>query len=90
MDQIFSAIASVIVVTSFLYQSYGIYLCKSAEQISWVFILLQLLVNIMYIYYDIYNQAWTLLLANGPIVIILIVIFLQKKYYSRQEYEMIE
>lgn len=91
MDKIFSGIASCLVVISFFWQIIQVYRLKSADQIPWVFIVLQFIVNIMYAYYDIVHKAWTLMIANFPLVILLIFLSCQKIYYERRrsEYEFI-
>jgi uncharacterized protein with PQ loop repeat len=86
---------SILLIISFLAQMYLIYQNKQVENISYVFIILQLLVNIVYVIYDILIESYPLVLGNGSISILLILMAFQKYYYtkinnSRDDIELVE
>lgn len=83
-------LGSFLVILSFLYQIYTIYQNKSAKDISFIFIYLQLIVNIMFTIYDISILSYPLLMGNGTASLLLIIILTQKYFYSIKRYDNID
>lgn len=73
---------AVLLIISFLAQLYSIYKIKTVDNLSYVFILLQLLVNIMFFIYDISIGSIPLIISNGSVAILLTVMVGQKYYYT--------
>lgn len=74
---------SVICILSFIFQMWLVYQNKSAKDISWLFIGLQLSVNILFTVYNLINFNPPLLLGNGTLVMLLIGLCGQKVYYDK-------
>lgn len=77
-------VGSVLLIISFLAQLYSIYVSKEVDNISYTFVLLQLIVNIMFVIYNISIWSIPMILGNGSITILLIVMAGQKLYYSKK------
>jgi len=77
-------VGSTLLILSFLAQMISI--CKegNTKNISYIFILLQFIVNILYVTYDISKSAWPLLVGNATIAFLLVIMAVQKFYYDRQ------
>ena len=81
---------SILLIISFLAQIYSIHKSKKADNISHVFLLLQLLVNIMFLIYDISIVSYPFILSNGSVSFLLICMWGQKYYYTNiYQYETI-
>lgn len=72
-----------LLIISFLFQLHSIYRSKKVDNLSYVFILLQLLVNIMFLIYDIFIWTMPFMISNGSIAFLLTVMAGQKYYYTR-------
>jgi uncharacterized protein with PQ loop repeat len=75
--------ASSLLIVSFLSQLFLIYLSKDAKNISYIFILLQLAVNITLFVYDYFIISIPLMIGNGVTSLLLVIMYLQKIYYTR-------
>ena len=82
LSDIFGYTGTILCIGSFLFQIYQVFKTKSAKDISYGFILLQLSVNILFTIYNSINFSIPLLLNNGTLVILTIVMFIQKYYYD--------
>ena len=74
--------ASTIVILSFLKQQYTLYVRKSARDLDWMFIALQLLANVMFTTCGILQHTLVMIVTNGVLTVLLSVMTLQKYYYD--------
>jgi uncharacterized protein with PQ loop repeat len=73
---------SVLLIISFLSQLYSIQRSGQVDNISYIFILLQLVVNLMFFIYDIYIWSYPLMVSNGTVAFLLVVMSIQKIYFT--------
>lgn len=74
-------IGGAILVISFLTQNYAIFKNKSAVDIAYLFIILQLVVNVLYVSYAAVFLLYPIMITNSIITILLVIMFFQKIYY---------
>ena len=76
---------SILCIASFVSQLYIVYTHKSANDVSYLFILLQITVNVLYTTYDVIIESIPLFVGNATLIILLFVLIGQKYYYGRLE-----
>ena len=83
-------VGSGLCIGSFLFQMYTVHTNRTANDISWGFIVLQLLVNVLYSIYNIVILNVPLLVGNGTLVLLLLFLSGQKYYFDgiNQEVEL--
>lgn len=72
-------------ILSFLAQLWSVYKQKSAESLSYIFILFQFFVNTIYMIYGVLIKSAPLFVCNGAVCILLIVLVIMKWFYSRDK-----
>ena len=82
---IFGYIGATLLLSSFLFQIWTLYLTKTGDSLSYMFLLLQLVVNIMFLIYDIMISSLPLIISNGGAVLLISIIIAQKYLYSKQK-----
>jgi uncharacterized protein with PQ loop repeat len=81
---IFGYTATALCIASFLFQMYQIHKNRSAKDVSYGFIILQLLVNVLYTIYNIYNLNVPILINNATISVLTVIMLGQKYYFAKQ------
>jgi MtN3 and saliva related transmembrane protein len=81
--EIFGYIAGVLLIISFIPQIVKIIILKSAKEISWWFILVQLLVNALFITYGVLLEAKAIYIPSCILTIEKILILVLKYYFDR-------
>ncbi len=76
--------AGLLVVLSFLFQTVKMIRLKSFEQLSYIFALLQLLVNLMWVVYGIHEATPPLYIASSIVMVILIFMIFTKFIFDRR------
>lgn len=79
---IIMSIGGFLLVVSFISQNYKIFKNKSALDISYLFVLLQIIVDIIYVSYAAIFLLYPILITNSIITLLLLVMFSQKIYYT--------
>lgn len=79
----FGYAASILSIASFIFQMYKVYKNKSANDISYIFIGLQLSVNILQTVYEGIIMSIPLLVGNATIIILLIIFSFETYYYKK-------
>lgn len=75
-------VGSFLCIGSFLFQMYTVHTNRTANDVSWGFIVLQLLVNLLYSIYNIVILNVPLLVGNGTLVLLLLFLTGQKYYFD--------
>lgn len=75
-------VGSSLLIISFLAQLIAIYRSKDVKNISYIFVILQFFVNVMFFIYDYSIWSIPLMIGNGTISILLMIMFAQKIYYT--------
>ena len=81
---IFGYTAALLLLSSFLFQIWTLYYTKNGDNLSYMFLLLQLIVNVMFFIYDIMISSIPLIISNGGATILLVVLIIQKFCYNKQ------
>lgn len=68
---------------SFFFQLYEIYVRKSAKDISWGFVALQMIVNILFFISGLISDTLVMIVTNGSLTVVLCLLILEKIYYDR-------
>lgn len=80
--EIFGYVATSLCISSFLFQMYKIYSNQSARDVSYGFVILQFIVNVLYVIYNAPSKSIPLLLNNGTLSALLLCMMGQKYYYD--------
>lgn len=86
LPEILGWVGCILLIISFLAQLYSIQRTKQVNNISYLFILLQLIVNLMFFTYDLYIMSYPLIIGNGSVAILLVVMSLQKFLFTHYCY----
>lgn len=79
---VFGYVGTVLCISSFLFQMYKVHANRSANDVSWGFIVLQLSVNVLYTIYNAIIINVPLLINNGTLVILIGILCGQKYYFD--------
>ncbi len=81
---IFGYIGAVLLLSSFLFQIWTLYYTKNADNLSYMFLCLQLIVNVMFLIYDIMISSIPLIISNGGATVLLVILIIQKYCYAKK------
>lgn len=82
---IFIYVAVSILILSFAHQIYTVYKFKSAEELSYPFLFLQLLGNVLFTVYNSMHRAYPVIAGESIICLLVIFIIMQKYFYDLKE-----